>query len=161
MPRPEQDSSVAGLMYIPLTQEGSPTWNIDFVVFLRLSKPHEIRWAGKPQKWDPPKTRRGSPSPVMVYLSASGRKYSEDYLEKKAATEEDVSEAEMVMKTMEPRKSFDAWTEVVRHRSVLWTEEQIETGKMLSVVYGKVRALNPKRFSFSIANDITVYPAFN
>ncbi|PLW10463.1 hypothetical protein PCANC_23159 [Puccinia coronata f. sp. avenae] len=50
---------------------------------------------------------------------------------------------EKVLKTgdnpnmLEPRKSFKIWSETVREQSKAWTEEQLETGSVLSLVYGK------------------------
>ncbi|KAH9822265.1 hypothetical protein DFH28DRAFT_1119193 [Melampsora americana] len=41
------------------------------------------------------------------------------------------------LRTLEPRKSFKIWSETVRGRSKNWTEEQLETGSVLSLVYGK------------------------
>ncbi|KAF8073642.1 GAF domain-like protein [Lyophyllum atratum] len=39
--------------------------------------------------------------------------------------------------TLEPRKSFKTWTEVVAGRSRVWSEEQLETAGVLALVYGK------------------------
>ena len=41
--------------------------------------------------------------------------------------------------TLEPRKSFKIWSEIVAGRSRAWTEEQLETAGVLALVYGKVR----------------------
>ncbi|KAA1064522.1 Light-sensor Protein kinase [Puccinia graminis f. sp. tritici] len=38
---------------------------------------------------------------------------------------------------LEPRKSFKIWSETVKERSKAWTDEQLETGSVLSLVYGK------------------------
>jgi len=40
---------------------------------------------------------------------------------------------------LEPRKSFKMWSEVVAGRCRQWTDEQLETAAVLSLVYGKVR----------------------
>lgn len=40
---------------------------------------------------------------------------------------------------LEPRKSFKIWSETVAGRSRAWTDEQLETAGVLSLVYGKVR----------------------
>ncbi|KAF9220495.1 hypothetical protein BS17DRAFT_797672 [Gyrodon lividus] len=39
--------------------------------------------------------------------------------------------------SLEPRKSFKTWSEIVAGRSRAWTEEEIETAGVLSLVYGK------------------------
>ncbi|KAF9234675.1 hypothetical protein BU15DRAFT_89876 [Melanogaster broomeanus] len=39
--------------------------------------------------------------------------------------------------TLEPRKSFKTWSEIVAGRSRAWTEEEVETAGVLSLVYGK------------------------
>ena len=39
---------------------------------------------------------------------------------------------------LEPRKSFKVWSEVVAGRCRAWTDEQMETAGVLSLVYGKV-----------------------
>lgn len=39
---------------------------------------------------------------------------------------------------LEPRKSFKIWSEVVAGRCRAWTDEQMETAGVLSLVYGKV-----------------------
>lgn len=41
--------------------------------------------------------------------------------------------------SLEPRKSFKIWSEVVAGRCRAWTDEQMETAGVLSLVYGKVR----------------------
>ncbi|OAV93269.1 hypothetical protein PTTG_00885 [Puccinia triticina 1-1 BBBD Race 1] len=38
---------------------------------------------------------------------------------------------------LEPRKSFKIWSETVKERSKAWTDDQLETGSVLSLVYGK------------------------
>ncbi|POW13464.1 hypothetical protein PSTT_03678 [Puccinia striiformis] len=38
---------------------------------------------------------------------------------------------------LEPRKSFKIWSETVKGRSKAWTDEQLETGAVVSLVYGK------------------------
>ncbi|OAV85984.1 hypothetical protein PTTG_30150 [Puccinia triticina 1-1 BBBD Race 1] len=38
---------------------------------------------------------------------------------------------------LEPRKSFKIWSETVKERSKAWTADQLETGSVLSLVYGK------------------------
>ncbi|KAI7942870.1 hypothetical protein MJO29_012714 [Puccinia striiformis f. sp. tritici] len=38
---------------------------------------------------------------------------------------------------LEPRKSFKIWSDIVKERSKAWTDEQLETGSVLSLVYGK------------------------
>ncbi|POW03684.1 hypothetical protein PSHT_11590 [Puccinia striiformis] len=38
---------------------------------------------------------------------------------------------------LEPRKSFKIWSEAVKGRSKAWTDEQLETGAVVSLVYGK------------------------
>lgn len=38
---------------------------------------------------------------------------------------------------LEPRKSFKIWSETVKARSKVWTDDQLETGSVLSLVYGK------------------------
>ncbi|KAF8839543.1 hypothetical protein BDN67DRAFT_748905 [Paxillus ammoniavirescens] len=38
---------------------------------------------------------------------------------------------------LEPRKSFKTWSEIVAGRSRAWTEEEVETAGVLSLVYGK------------------------
>lgn len=40
--------------------------------------------------------------------------------------------------SLEPRKSFKIWSEVVAGRCRAWTDEQMETASVLSLVYGKV-----------------------
>jgi light-regulated signal transduction histidine kinase (bacteriophytochrome) len=40
---------------------------------------------------------------------------------------------------LEPRISFKSWTQTVAGRSRVWTDEQLETAGVLSLVYGKVR----------------------
>jgi Phytochrome region len=40
--------------------------------------------------------------------------------------------------SLEPRKSFKIWSEVVAGRCRAWTDEQMETAGVLSLVYGKV-----------------------
>ncbi|MBW0490223.1 hypothetical protein O181_029938 [Austropuccinia psidii MF-1] len=40
-------------------------------------------------------------------------------------------------RSLEPRKSFKIWSETVKGRSKAWTDEQLETGSVLSLVYGK------------------------
>jgi light-regulated signal transduction histidine kinase (bacteriophytochrome) len=42
------------------------------------------------------------------------------------------------MGNLEPRKSFKTWSEIVAGRSRAWTEEEVETAGVLSLVYGKV-----------------------
>ena len=37
-----------------------------------------------------------------------------------------------------PRKSFKIWSEIVAGRCRAWTDEQMETAAVLSLVYGKV-----------------------
>ncbi|KIK92491.1 hypothetical protein PAXRUDRAFT_34497 [Paxillus rubicundulus Ve08.2h10] len=41
------------------------------------------------------------------------------------------------MGNLEPRKSFKTWSEIVAGRSRAWTEEEVETAGVLSLVYGK------------------------
>ncbi|OAV86588.1 hypothetical protein PTTG_29821 [Puccinia triticina 1-1 BBBD Race 1] len=38
---------------------------------------------------------------------------------------------------LEPRKSFKIWSETVKERSKAWTADQLKTGSVLSLVYGK------------------------
>ncbi|KAH9446563.1 hypothetical protein Pst134EA_030476 [Puccinia striiformis f. sp. tritici] len=38
---------------------------------------------------------------------------------------------------LEPRKSFKIWSETVKGRSKAWTDEQLETGAVVNLVYGK------------------------
>ena len=38
---------------------------------------------------------------------------------------------------LEPRKSFRIWSETVMGRCRAWTDEQLETGAALALVYGK------------------------
>ncbi|KAG6865508.1 hypothetical protein C0991_001938 [Blastosporella zonata] len=40
-------------------------------------------------------------------------------------------------RSLEPRKSFKSWSEVVAGRSRAWTDEQLETAGVLALVYGK------------------------
>jgi light-regulated signal transduction histidine kinase (bacteriophytochrome) len=40
---------------------------------------------------------------------------------------------------LEPRVSFKAWSQTVAGRSRAWTDEQLETAGVLSLVYGKVK----------------------
>jgi light-regulated signal transduction histidine kinase (bacteriophytochrome) len=41
-------------------------------------------------------------------------------------------------KKLEPRTSFQTWSEVVAGRCRAWTDEQLETAGVLALVYGKV-----------------------
>ncbi|KAG6909273.1 hypothetical protein DXG01_001335 [Tephrocybe rancida] len=43
--------------------------------------------------------------------------------------------------SLEPRKSFKTWSEVVAGRSRAWTDEQLETAGVLALVYGKFIAV--------------------
>lgn len=40
--------------------------------------------------------------------------------------------------SLEPRKSFKIWSEIVAGRCRAWTDEQLETASVLALVYGKV-----------------------
>lgn len=41
--------------------------------------------------------------------------------------------------SLAPRKSFKIWSEIVAGRCRAWTDDQMETAAILSLVYGKVR----------------------
>ena len=41
--------------------------------------------------------------------------------------------------SLEPRKSFKAWSQTIQGKSRGWTDEQLETAGVLALVYGKVR----------------------
>lgn len=43
--------------------------------------------------------------------------------------------------TLEPRKSFKIWSEIVAGQCREWTEEQLETVGVLALVYGKVHGI--------------------
>ncbi|EGG00131.1 uncharacterized protein MELLADRAFT_39867 [Melampsora larici-populina 98AG31] len=81
----------------------------DFIAFFRQGQLKEIHWAGNPYEKD----EKAGRSPT-----ASEESYAH-------------------LRTLEPRKSFKIWSETVRGRSKNWTEEQLETGSVLSLVYGK------------------------
>lgn len=81
----------------------------DFIAFFRQGQLKEIHWAGNP--------------------------YEKDQKEGRSPTASEESYAHL--RTLEPRKSFKIWSETVRGRSKNWTDEQLETGSVLSLVYGK------------------------
>jgi hypothetical protein len=43
--------------------------------------------------------------------------------------------------TLEPRKSFKTWSQVIAGRCRVWKDEQLETAGVLALVYGKVCSL--------------------
>lgn len=50
--------------------------------------------------------------------------------------------------SLEPRTSFKMWSETVAGRCRAWTDEQMETAAVLSLVYGKVRDIGTVDYSF-------------
>ncbi|KAF5382705.1 hypothetical protein D9615_002815 [Tricholomella constricta] len=46
--------------------------------------------------------------------------------------------------SLEPRKSFKTWSEIVAGRSRAWTDEQLETAGVLALVYGKAKVWRQK-----------------
>ena len=43
--------------------------------------------------------------------------------------------------SLEPRRSFKVWPEIVAGRCRLWADEQLEMAGVLALVYGKVRGV--------------------
>ncbi|KAG0149643.1 hypothetical protein CROQUDRAFT_669146 [Cronartium quercuum f. sp. fusiforme G11] len=81
----------------------------DFIAFFRQGQLKQIHWAGNPY----------------------------EKMGESASTPNSFEQGFTHHSTLEPRKSFKIWSETVRGRSKPWTEEQIETGSVLSLVYGK------------------------
>lgn len=55
---------------------------------------------------------------------------------------------------LEPRKSFKVWSETVIGRCRTWTDEQLETGGALALVYGKFIAVWREKESALAANQL-------
>lgn len=57
-------------------------------------------------------------------------------------------------RSLEPRKSFKVWSETVVGRCRTWTDEQLETGGALALVYGKFIAVWREKESALAANQL-------
>ncbi|KAH7925896.1 hypothetical protein BV22DRAFT_1104694 [Leucogyrophana mollusca] len=57
--------------------------------------------------------------------------------------------------SLEPRKSFKMWSEIVAGRSRAWTQEELETASVLSLVYGKFIEVWRQKESAMHATNLT------
>ncbi|KAK4704613.1 hypothetical protein P7C70_g1590, partial [Phenoliferia sp. Uapishka_3] len=106
---------IAGLLSVPLSGEGK-----DFIVFFRKSQVEVRKITSTPP---------GFRALTLVGCSQEVHWAGNPY----AGKNKDAG----VVKSLEPRTSFKAWSELVVGRCRKWTDEQLETAGVLCLVYGK------------------------
>ncbi|KAL3426371.1 hsp90-like protein [Phlyctema vagabunda] len=99
--------TISGLLFVPLGVGGN-----NFLVFFRRGQLREVKWAGYVPRPNPNSTQRTEYNPYH-----KSYKHGSEYLE--------------------PRTSFKRWVETISGMSREWTEDQLESASILSLLYGR------------------------